>query len=443
LAFALAIALPRMAPAADPTGRRPNVMFIIVDDLRYNALGCMGHPFLKTPNIDRIAAEGARFQNFFVPTSLCSPSRGSFLTGQYAHKTGVRRNDDDSVLSHKLITFPLLLQRAGYESGYVGKWHMGKDDTPRPGFDRWVGMKGQGTYANPELNIDGKQVKTQGYVTDILTDYAVEFIKKPHDKPFVLYLAHKAVHSDFTPAERHRSMFADQQVIRSPSAADTLEGKPAFQHQPPRAKDEDPGLKDKVVLNQLRCILAIDEGVGRLFKALEETGQLDNTLVIFTSDNGFLWGEHRLGNKMAAYEESIRIPMLMRYPKLIRAGSTPDQMALNIDIAPTLLDVGGVEIPANMHGRSLVPVLTGQAGDWRKSFLLEYFDPPRARVSGYQGVRSERWKYIAYSELQGADELYDLHADPLEMKNLINDPKATIALEQMKAELARLLRETT
>jgi N-acetylglucosamine-6-sulfatase len=445
-ALALAVGPIRRAVAADP---RPNIVFILVDDLRWNALGCMGHPFVKTPNIDRLATEGALFKNAFVTTPYCSPSRGSILTGQYAHTHGIRSNEDrNNQRSHELVTFPLLLQRAGYATAYIGKWHMGDDDSPRPGFDRWVSFKGQGVYVDPPFNMDGKAVKTQGYVTDLLTDRAVEFVKEKRDKPFVLYLAHKAVHSHFTPAERHKNLFADQLIIRAASANDTLEGKPVLTR--PGVKmwesfGDRAGARDEDIRSQLRCAVAIDEGVGKLRQALEQTGQMDNTLIVFTSDNGFIWGEHGMGNKMAAYEESIRVPMIARYPKLIKPGTVIEPQVLNIDIAPTFLDIAAQPVPPNMHGRSLLPLFAGTGTPWRTSFLAEYFTDPGSNdvIADWQAVRSHRWKYIHYPTLEDMDELYDLAADPLEIKNLIKNPESLQALNEMKAELQRLLKESS
>ena len=343
-----------------------------------------------------------------------------------------------------MVTFPLLLHQAGYRTAYVGKWHMGNDDSPRPGFDRWVSFKGQGDYINPTLNVDGTEVKTQGYVTDILTDHAVEFLQQQHEKPFLLYLSHKAVHSGFTPAARHKDEFAGQAIPRAPNVQDTLEGKPVLTRQLPRPErtDQNPGREDRAVLGQLRGILAIDEGIGRLLQTLEETKQLDNTLVIFTSDNGFFWGEHGLGDKRMAYEESIRVPLLMRHPKLIQAGSTRDQMVLNVDIAPTLLELAGAPIPKQMHGRSLVPLLKGNTSDWRQTILTEYFANAHNRIPAWQSVRSDRWKYIHYTQVEGVDELYDMQADRYEMKNLIQKPESQARLAEMKLELRRLLEQT-
>lgn len=443
------------APAA-----RPNFVFILVDDLRVGALSCEGPPFpyaipgAKTPNIDRLAKEGALFRNNFVSIPLCSPSRSSFLTGQYAHTTKVTTNGNNNELSHQLITFPKLLHDAGYETAFVGKWHMGNDDAPRPGFDKWVSFKGQGQYVDPDINVDGVAKKmTGGYITDILDEHAVEFVKKPHTKPFCLYLAHKAIHGPFTPAERHKDLYSDLEIKRTPNAADTNEGKPALLRPVPgkaavaKGKGKAAGGQgsgDQLIRNQLRCLAAIDEGVGQLYQALEETKQLDNTLIIFTSDNGFFWGEHKLGDKRWAYEESIRIPQIARYPKLIKPGVKIDAMTLNIDIAPTLLDLAGAPIPKNVHGKSMVSLFKGQTRNWRKSFLTEYFfEQGFPRTPTWHAARNERWKYVHYDELEGMDELYDLKNDPYEMKNLINEPGSATALSAMKAELERLLKETS
>jgi arylsulfatase A-like enzyme len=423
--------------------QRPNVVFILVDDLRWDALGCTGHPFSKTPNLDRLAKEGALFKNAFVTTPLCSPARGSFLTGKYVHSHGVKGNADNAALSHQLATFPRLLHDRGYETAYVGKWHMGNDDTPRPGFDRWVSFKGQGQHVDPMINIDGQAMKATGYMADILTDHSVEWVKKPHAKPFCLYLAHKAVHGPFVPAPRHKDLFADQPIKRAPNAQDTNEGKPALTRKIGNMPTPGPGTGsgDELIRNQLRMLVAIDEGVGKLLQALEETKQLANTLVVFTSDNGYFWGEHGLGDKRWAYEESIRIPLLMRWPRRIKAGTTMEQMVLNVDIAPTVLDAAGVNVPKEMQGRSILP-LFGGGKEWRKSALLEYFMEPRfPRTPTWQAVRTDRWKYIRYPELEGMDELYDLKADPHEMKNRIQDPSAQDALKEMKTELDRLVKQ--
>ena len=450
---------------AQPGSSRPNIVFILIDDLRWDELGIAGHPYIKTPNIDRIGREGAVFRNAFMTTPLCSPSRASFLTGQYAHTHGIIDNVDRSAASHQLTTFPVLLHQAGYETAFIGKWHMGNDDTPRPGFDRWVSFKGQGSYLNQALNEDGARVKTNGYITDVLTDRAVEFIKRRHDKPFLIYLAHKAIHPEvqqnddgsvdlaaaelFVPAERHRNLYAGKAIPRRPNYKRAPEDKPALQRRigdlpPLGAATVTP---DKAILDRQRSLAAIDEGVGRVLQALKEAGRLDNTILVFTSDNGYFYGEHGLSvERRLAYEESIRMPLLVRYPKAVRAGSVRDEFALNIDLAPTLLELAGVAVPMTMQGRSLVPLLKNELPAWRNSFLIEYYSDkvfPRIVQMGYQAVRNQRWKYIHYQELAGMDELYDLKTDPYEMRNLVNQPRAGKALDRMKTELARLLKETS
>jgi N-acetylglucosamine-6-sulfatase len=446
------------------TPPRPNVVFILMDDLRWDDLGCMGHPFVKTPQIDRIAREGALFRNAFATTPLCSPSRASFLTGRYPHSHGIIDNVDRSASSHELVTWPLLLQRAGYETGFVGKWHMGNDDTRRPGFDYWVSVKGQGTYTNPELNEDGKVAKVSGYVTDIFNHRAVAFLERSHSKPFVLYLAHKAVHPDvtqfsdgrlsdpaagtFVPAARHRDLYAGKSVPRRPNVVDPLDGKPALQRPvtglPPLGPTT--GTTDQQVLDRLRTLMAVEEGVGQIFRTLEQAGKRDDTLVVFTSDHGYFYGEHGLSvERRLAYEESIRIPLLMCYPRRIRPGTELDAMVLSVDLAPTLLEMGGAPIPQGLHGRSLVPLLAGQPWSPRAALLIECFSDtvfPRIRNMGYRAVRTERWKYIHYTELSGMDELYDLSSDPFELGNVILEPFAQPALRHMEGELHRLLSES-
>jgi N-acetylglucosamine-6-sulfatase len=430
------------APGASAQDRRPNTLFVLVDDLRWDATGVTGHPFVKTPAIDRIAREGVRFDNAFVTTPLCSPSRASFLTGQFAHQHDVRGNGDSTALSMKLATYPAMQQKAGYETAFIGKWHMGADDTPRPGFDRWVSFKGQGVYNNPVFNVDGRQSPQSGYITDLLTRQAVDFIRKPRGKPFSLVLAHKAVHGPFTPAERHRTLWANDPIRRAASVNDALQDKPALRRQPQSATAQR-GPSDEIIRQQMQCLAAIDEGLARVLAALEETRQLDNTAIVFASDNGYLWGEHGLGDKRAAFDESIRIPMFVRYPALIRPGTRVRDFVLNVDLAPTMLELSRVAPARDMRGRSVVPLIAGRAKAWRTSFIAEYFEEPQfPRVPSWQALRTPRFKYVRYTQLEGMDEFYDLQSDPQELKNLISDPLAADALVDHKEELARLYKET-
>jgi N-acetylglucosamine-6-sulfatase len=427
---------------------RPNIVFILVDDIRWDAFGCMGSKVAKTPNIDRIANEGGLFKNYFVCIPLCAPSRGSILTGQYPHRHGIIDNSNRNEQSFKLVTFPKLLRDVGYETAFVGKWHMGNDSSPRPGFDHWLSFKGQGVYLDPLLNIDGKEQKVSGYITDILNSNAVEFINKPHSKPFVLYVGHKAVHGPFTPPQRYKHLFDDVKIPMAASIHDDNHDKPILLATEPKnpkqkaAKGPDWEGPQGAAKNQLACLAAIDDGVRDIMTALEKNGQLDNTMVVFTSDNGFFWGEHGLGDKRWAYEESIRDPLFVRYPKLIKAGTKYDQMVMNIDFAPTFLELGGASIPKDIQGMSFLPLLNGKSAKWRESALFEYFvDPSFSRFPAYKAARTPEWIYIKYQGLNGMDELFDLKNDSLEMHNLIKDPKAAKPLKKMQAELDALLKK--
>ncbi len=445
------------APLAAAAAKRPNIVFILVDDLRWDALGFAGHPFAKTPNIDRLAGSGARFSNAFVTTPLCSPSRASFLTGQYVHKHGVIDNTDHNELTHKLVTFPRLLHDAGYETAYVGKWHMGNDDSPRPGFNRWVSFRGQGVYDNPEFNINGKREPQQGYMTDLLNQQAVSFVRQPRgDKPFCLFLAHKAVHGPFTPAVRHAADYASDEIPRAISAQQRPVDKPALLRPLPAAaadtkkaggakKKAGPAVpNDELVRNQLRCLRSIDDGVGLLLTALRETGQESNTVVIFTSDNGYFWGEHGLGDKRWAYEESLRVPLVISRPGSIDPGLRVGAQVLNIDIAPTALALAGIKPPKSMHGRSLLPLFGKNEPKWRSAFLAEYFhESAFARTPKWEAIRTPEWKYIHYPDVPDMDELYHLRADRFEQRNVVADPAMAKVLKELRAELTAQMKATS
>jgi arylsulfatase A-like enzyme len=463
-------------PLAAAAASRPNILFVLVDDLRWDELHCTGHPFASTPGADRLAREGALFTNAFATTPLCSPSRASFLTGQYPHTHGIIDNTNRSARSHQLITWPRELHDAGYETAFFGKWHMGNDASPRPGFDQWMSFRGQGACIDPDLNLNGKPEKSHGYITDILTDHALEFLERPRQKPFCLYLSHKAIHPNivqrddgsvvgdiagaagFIPAERHRTLYAGRTPPHRPNYGKPPLDKPALERRIGNLPPLGPATvtTDETIRNRMRMMKSVDEGLGRMLESLEKRSQLDDTLVVLTSDHGYFYGEHGLdAERRLAYEEGIRIPLLMRYPRRIRPRSRLEQMALSIDIAPTMLELGGVRSAAPIQGRSLVPTLEGRKAEghkttgrktaWRDAFLIEYYSDtvfPRIRKMGYKAVRTERWKYIHYVDLQGMDELYDLREDPYEMNNLIAKPAAQAERKALQDRLRRLLRET-
>jgi N-acetylglucosamine-6-sulfatase len=444
----------------------PNVVFVLVDDLRWDDLGIAGHPFASTPAIDQLAREGTRFLNAFATTPLCSPSRAAILTGQYAHTNGIIDNTARDSASHRLATFAIPLANAGYQTGFFGKWHMGNDDTRRPGWTHWVAMKGQGEAINPRLNVDGERIEASGYVTDVLTDYALRFIQRARGRPFLVFLAHKALHPNvqqrddgsvvqlpgqgagFIPAERHRGRFAQAVVPRRLNATTPVRRKPALQRAIAGVPPVGPGTgtPDKDVRDRQEMLLGVDESLQRIREMLADIGALDNTIVILTSDHGYFYGEHGLNEeRRLAYEETARIPLIIRFPRLARAGSTPAKLVQVIDLAPTILALTGVTDTTSRQGSSLVPLLGGSAPTWRRSVLLEYYSDrvfPRALNMAYQAVRTERHKYIDYLELPDMDELYDLQVDPFELDNLMGTPAGDRLLPALQAELGRLQRET-
>jgi len=447
--------------AAD-TRIRPNIVVVLVDDLRWDDIGCAGHPFVRTPHIDRIAREGVRFRNAFCTTPLCSPVRACLLTGLHTHHHGILDNINRSEQSHRLKTFPQELQRSGYTTAYVGKWHMGNDDTARPGFDHWVGIKGQGTSFDPVLNVDGERIKFTGHTTDVLNRQAVDYVRRTKAKPFCLYVAHKALHPELTqrddgsitdpkaarflPTRRHSELYADAAIPRRLNVTDTLQGKPALLRDiaglPPLSRAT--GTDDETVRDRLRMLAGVDDGVGLLLDALKANETLENTVFVFTSDHGYWYGEHGLSvERRLAYEEAIRIPLLIRFPSLIRPGSVIDEFALSIDLAPTLLELAGTKSSQQMDGRSLFPLLKGKhPADWRTSFLIQYNTDtvfPRVKTMGYRAIRTQRWKFIRYLELDGMDELYDLQADPYEMTNVVSREDASEVVKRLNREMDALL----
>lgn len=441
---------------------RPNIVVVLVDDLRWDDVGCSGHPFVRTPHIDRIAREGVRFRNAFCTTPLCSPVRACLLTGLHTHHHGILDNVNRSEDSHRLQTFPQELQRIGYETAYIGKWHMGNDDTARPGFDRWVGIKGQGTSFDPVLNVDGKRVKFTGHTTDVLNKHATEFARLERNKPFCLYVAHKALHPELTqrddgsitdpkaarflPAERHRNLYKDDAIPRRLNVTDSLQGKPALlrsvQGLPPLSRET--GTSDETIRDRLRMLAGVDDGVGQLLKVLEDAKTLDNTVFVFTSDHGYWYGEHGLSvERRLAYEEAIRVPLLVRYPPVIRPGTVVDSLTLSIDLAPTLLELATAASSRTFDGQNFIPLLKGEVpADWRTSFLIQYNTDtvfPRVKNMGYRAIRTTRWKLIRYLELDGMNELYDLQADPYEMTNIINRTQSREVVIRLNRELDVLL----
>jgi N-acetylglucosamine-6-sulfatase len=430
---------------------RPNVVFILTDDQRWDCMSCAGHPFLKTPHIDRIAHEGARFSNAFCTTSLCSPSRASFLSGLYAHAHGVSNNFTDYPVD--LPSYPRALQTAGYETAYIGKWHMGEQsDDQRPGFDYWASHKGQGTYNDTTFNINGRRQLLQGYYTHRITELAVDWLKRPRQKPFLLVMGHKAPHGIWIPEPKYEHTYDNVTINRPATANDTGNGKPSWvkERVPTWHGIDGPlyGTKDytKFMRTYLETILSVDDSVGEVWETLRAAGELDNTVLLFATDNGFMIGEHGAIDKRCMYEESIRIPLLARYPALIRNPAVIPQMVLNVDFAPSVLDICGVAPPPRVHGRSWKPLVQGKTAGWRTSCYYEYnYEKEFPYTPNVRGVRTDEWKYVHYpsgerDKDQYAAELYNLKDDPLETRNLAAATPAKVAV--LQNELKRLQQET-
>ncbi len=455
---------------------RPNLVVILIDDLRFDELGICGHPYMKTPAIDRIGHEGMVFTNAFHTTPLCSPNRASIVTGQYASRHGIIDNVARDALSHRLDNYHVTLQRLGYETAHIGKWHMGNSAAPRPGYSHWVSFPGHGAIENPVLNIDGEEREHQGYVSDLLTDYALDFIKRERSGPFSVFLAHKAVHPDafqapdgtldprgrgYLPAERHKDLYKGEFFPPRPNVMppeQAVRSKPAFaeafelRNTPKGRKVMDwiqSGTQEEIRL-RAAMMASVDEGVARLFAALEESGQLDDTLILFLGDNGYFFGEHALGpERRFAYEEGIRTPFLVRYPARFKPGSQCDRMVLALDIAPTLVELAGGKASdlSTMQGLSLLPLAEGGKGvKWRKSFMCEYFSEnamPWLHGMTYKAIRTDRYKYVHWVQKSptGADrdELYDLSTDPYEMKNLARSNAHVETVTRLRRELSRLV----
>jgi N-acetylglucosamine-6-sulfatase len=449
------------APAASSEDLPPNLVFIMTDDQAWNIIeGAERYPFLKTPNLKRLQQDSVTFGNAFVTTSLCSPSRATCMTGCYAHRHGVvsnEHNDPDSDAPY----LPALLQAAGYETAFIGKWHMAPHARPRPGFDYWFSFRGQGQYFNPPVNRNGEELDLEGYMTDILTEEAINWITREHDKPYCLFLWHKAMHGPFKPAPRHAGLYKDVELTEPPAWRDDYDDKPAWMrrgktygvHAKPWKESEGkpipailkespwiPGHHEQL-MDYLRTVSAVDEGVGRLLDALDTTGQLARTAILYTSDNGFIMGEHRSGDKRVMWEPSIRIPLLIRLPGAAHAGTVVEKPVLNIDFAPTFLDLAGLPASEAMQGQSLVPLLQGKDADWRNAWLYEYFEEPYAPgFVDMVGVRTASFKYIHYpNQPDDIDELYNLRQDPNEMTNLVEDPQYADRLAEMQQKLRALM----
>ena len=483
---------------------RPNIVFIMTDDHARQAISAYGSYRNETPNLDRLASEGMLFENAYVTNSICAPSRAVILTGKHSHING--KIDNSSVpFDSSQVTFPKLLKSAGYQTAMIGKWHLRSRPT---GFDYWKILPGQGHYYNPDFITPSGRERIEGYVTDIITDVAIEWIDgREKDKPFLLMYHHKAPHREWEPAMRHYEEYLGK-TFREPetlfddysgrgeaaksaemsildhmnTAGDTkihpdvlkelgiepksnwdfraLTGKlerytpeqlaaweEAYGTMNSRFRDEYPSMDEKDLMrfkyqrymqDYLGCIASVDENVGRLLDYLEKNNLADNTIVVYTSDQGFYLGEHGWFDKRFMYEESMSTPLIIRWPGTVKPGSRSGELVQNLDFAETFLDAAGVEAPREMQGESLVPLLKGQAVEWRDALYYHYYEYPAVHmVKKHYGIKTDRYKLIHFYDDIDEWELYDLENDPDELNNLYDDP----AYNEVRKELEERLEE--
>jgi len=477
------LAIPGCLPLKRALSKRPNILFIMADDHASHAMSCYGSVINKTPQIDRIAEEGIRFDNCFCTNSICAPSRAVILTGKHSHLNGVRDNAIHFDGSQQ--TFPKLLQQAEYQTVMIGKWHLKSDPT---GFDYWNVLPGQGNYYNPDLIEMGERKQHKGYVTDIITDIALDFLENRRDraKPFMMMLHHKAPHRNWQPAPRHLDIYDDLEFpepdtlfddysTRSAAASEqemTLRNHMHIEYDlkmgnPPERMDDKQkwtwkeayGPKkiefelkkpegdelvrwkyQRYMQDYLGCIAAVDENIGRILDYLDKAGLAENTIVVYTSDQGFYLGDHGWYDKRFMYEESLRMPLIARFPGYIKRGSVNDELVSNLDFASTFLELADVDIPSNMQGRSLSRLLRNRkVKDWRESIYYHYYEYPAVHmVKRHYGVRTKRYKLMHFYYDIDAWELYDLEKDPQELHNVYHDPAYASVVTEMKAELKRL-----
>lgn len=450
----------------------PNIILIVVDDMRYDEFGLGGHTFLETPNIDLLAQKGFRFNRAYHAVPLCSPNRASILTGQYPSRHGILDNTSRNQASFMLDLFPKYLQKAGYKTAHVGKWHMGNSPNPRPGYDYWVSFEGQGNTYNPTLWEDGEMNQVAGYITDIFTDRAIRFIRQNADDRFFLYVGHKAIHpeakqlndgsidrtvpKEFMAAERHTGRYAGETFKRYPSTnrdGKADKDKPVIQNafeirdqlladDPSWAAEMDIGVSDKTIRDRAEMMLAVDESLGRIVETLKDLDIHDNTVIVFTSDNGYFFGEHGFSlERRMPYEESVRTPLVVFHPDYPEANKQLDGLVLSIDHSATILEIAGIDQPERIQGLSYLSLLDGSRSQIRDAGYIEYYsyeNPFKWTAQlDYRIVIKDTYKLIRWTKFDSM-ELYDLEMDPFEQNNLIDNIEYKSVIGDLYARMKQM-----
>ncbi|MBN2601947.1 MAG: sulfatase-like hydrolase/transferase [Candidatus Marinimicrobia bacterium] len=457
---AVAASLPSWIYSCATGKRKPNILFIMSDDHAAHAISCYGSKINATPQLDRLASEGMRFDNCFCTNGICAPSRASILTGKYNHLNGML--DNKLEFDGKQQTLPKLLKPAGYQTAMIGKWHLKSEPT---GFDYYKVLPGQGKYFDPLFQINGNWPETteeKGYVTDIITDEAIQFMRNADsEKPFLLMCHHKAPHRPWQPDPKHWAQFKDREIPEPPTLFDDYKGKASAvknaemtleRHMHPldtggviapenlKGKDLVRWRYQLYMRNYLACIASIDDNIGRILDFLKTSGLEENTIVIYTSDQGFFLGDHGWFDKRFMYEESLQMPLIIRYPGVVPKGQVNEDMALNVDFAPTFLDFAGVEIPTDIQGESFRKILQGRTPkNWRQSAYYHYYEYPAWHmVDAHYGIRTKRYKLIHYYGYTDEWEFFDLQDDPQEMNNCYHSPEYQDLIKKLKIELYQL-----
>ena len=437
--------------------KTPNIIFIMADDHAAQAVGCYGSQMNLTPNIDRIASEGALFENCFCTNSICSPSRAVILTGKYSHLNGV--TDNIQKFNGLQDTYPKYLKKAGYQTAIAGKWHLKSQPT---GFDYWNVLPGQGEYYNPVLIENGVEQKHEGYVTDIITDIALDWLnERDSEKPFCLMIHHKAIHANWETDDEYANMFSDIKIPEPPTFNDNFAGRSAqvanhqlfvgpsqwglhyeyrFGEMPVEGsfQDKKEWMYQRYIKDYLKCVASVDDNIGRVLAFLDKTGLDKNTIIVYTSDQGFFLGEHGLYDKRFMYEESLRMPLVIRYPEEIKPATVVDEMVLNLDFAETILDYAGVGIPEDMQGSSFRQLALGESPEeWRDGMYYRFYEEAYG-IGPCEGIRTQKHKLIHYLYDDKSWELYDLQNDPHEMENLYTDMAYEQTIEELKNEMSEL-----